>query len=274
VKLGIFEAVFGKQNLASLQAVREHGFHAVQLDLGSVGLETLPETIPDDVMPAIRGWSDETGVRIAGMQGTFNMIDPNLQQRQEGLRRLVALVEAAPQSGTRIVTLCTGTRNPDSMWRHHPDNDQPGAWQDLRATLDVALEAAERADIILGVEPEPANVVSTAALGRRLLDEVGSPHLGIIADPANMLLGMDVSRPVDSLRQAFDVIGPDIVMAHGKDLRADRTFAAVGTGIVPWRHVKEWLDQAGFDDPLILHGLGAGDIDRAKRTLAGAGFEA
>jgi hypothetical protein len=54
-------------------------------------------------------------------------------------------------------------------------------------TLTQALGAAETVGIILAVEPEPANVVSDASCGRRLLDTMGSARLKIILDPANLV---------------------------------------------------------------------------------------
>ena len=72
-----------------------------------------------------------------------------------------------------MVTLCTGTRDPQNMWRAHPDNQTAQAWTDLRATLDVLLDAARDAGVQLGVEPEFANVVADAPTAARLLEQLG-----------------------------------------------------------------------------------------------------
>ena len=97
-------------------------------------------------------------------------------------------VGLVPRLGAGVVTLCTGTRDPDNMWRAHSGNTDPSAWSDLRRSLDPLLEAAREAGIRLGVEPELANVVRDARTARRLLDEVGlDAPIGIILDPANLL---------------------------------------------------------------------------------------
>ena len=69
---------------------------------------------------------------------------------------------------TGLLTLCTGTRDPDDQWRRHPGNDTPEAWRDLLASMDVALAVAEDYDLHLGIEPELANVVDSASRARRM----------------------------------------------------------------------------------------------------------
>ena len=55
--------------------------------------------------------------------------------------------------GTRLITLCTGTRDPNDMWRAHPDNDSESAWRDLTVAMQRAIEIAGRYDVFLGIEP-------------------------------------------------------------------------------------------------------------------------
>src|SRR5690606_16651568 len=88
--------------------------------------------------------------------------------------------------GTGIVTLCTGTRDPDDQWRYHPDNGSPQAWRDMLAEMEKAVEIAMRHDIRLGIEPELANIVDSAKAARRLLDDIGGDRLVVVLDPANL----------------------------------------------------------------------------------------
>ena len=96
--------------------------------------------------------------------------------------------------GTRLVTLCTGTRDPADPWRAHPDNGTPEAWRDLTASMETAIAAAEASDVYLGIEPELANVVSSAEAARRLIDEMKSPRLRIVIDAANLFETASVGR--------------------------------------------------------------------------------
>ena len=74
-----------------------------------------------------------------------------------------------------MITLCTGSRDPDNMWRRHPDNDTPEAWADLTVSMRQAIQVAEEHQVTLAFEPEVANVVDSAIKARRIIDEIGSP---------------------------------------------------------------------------------------------------
>ena len=93
----------------------------------------MPEEIPTSLDERIRVELGERNLTMAAVSGTFNMIHPNPRKRRDGLRRLGVLAGVCGQLGTSVITLCTGTRDPEYMWRSHPDNDVPAAWQDLLA---------------------------------------------------------------------------------------------------------------------------------------------
>src|SRR5258706_15558975 len=59
------------------------------------------------------------------------------------------------------------------------------------------------------------------------------------------------------LEEAFDLLGPDIVLAHAKDLAHDGDAGnlAAGTGLLDYPLYLSLLQRAGFTGPLILHGL-------------------
>jgi sugar phosphate isomerase/epimerase len=268
VKLGIFETTFRRPSFGeTLAAVAAQGLRAIQLDFASVGLLSLPVSIPNDAIAEIRRETASKDIHIAGILGTWNMIHPDVAERAAGLESLRAIAAAAPELGTRVVTICTGTRDRDSMWRHHPDNDTPEAWVDLLQTLGDALEIAREHDVVLAFEPEPANVINSARKGHKLLDTMRDPYLKVTMDPANVV-ATDRSRdPIDVLREAFALLGGDIAIAHAKDLDAEGTFCAVGTGIMPWTACLRLFRETSYDGPLILHSLGEDEVGQAMEAL-------
>jgi sugar phosphate isomerase/epimerase len=268
VELGIFETVFSRPTLGgTFDAVVSYGLRTIQLDLVSAGLSSLPAQVPANVATAIHDEAERRDIGIAAVGGMYNMIHPDPGMRERGLASLRTMAAAAPAIGTSLVTLCTGTRDRESMWRRHPENDTPSAWRDLRGAIDAALEIAEAHDLTLGVEPEPANVMRDARAARRLLDETGSDRLKIVMDPANILAGDRSRSPELVLDETFDLLGNDIVLAHAKDLSADGQFCAAGHGIVPWGHVLSLLLGAEFDGALILHTLTEADVPHAVAML-------
>jgi sugar phosphate isomerase/epimerase len=258
MQLGIFAKTFSRPTVEEVfAAVAKHHLRCVQFNLACAGLPSLPERIEPELAGRIRKAAAEHRIDIAAVSGTFNMIHPDPKQRREGLRKLGVVAGACQHLGTRTVTLCTGTRDPEDMWRHHADNDSPEAWRDLLVSITKALTIADKHEVTLGVEPETGNVVSSAMHARRLLDEMKSPRLKIIMDAANLFHPGELGDMKEIMDDAFDLLGNDLVLAHAKDLRASSHAGSltVGKGVLDWDHYLALLEAANFTGPLVLHGF-------------------
>jgi len=185
------------------------------------------------------------------------MIHPDLNARREGLRRLHELALHCERLGTSTITLCTGSRDPQSMWRRHPDNDSPDAWNDLLHTMEEALTLTEETGVTLAFEPEVSNTVDSARKARLLLDTLPSSRLKVVMDGANIFHAGELPQMRTILTEAVDLLGPDIVLAHAKDLDhdGDAGHLAAGTGLLDYPLYLSLLQRAGFTGSLILHGL-------------------
>jgi sugar phosphate isomerase/epimerase len=270
--IGIFAKTFPRLTLEeNLDAVRAHGLGLVQYNLACAGLPTLPDRIEPHLAHQIGAAAASRRIAIAAVSGTFNMIDPLQERREAGMRGLRQLAGACDLIGTGIVTLCTGTRDVDDMWRGHPANRRPDAWADLLTAMEQALVIAEEFDLWLAIEPESANVVDSPASARRLLDELRSPRLKIIIDPANLLQVEDLPHQRAILDAAFELLGPDIVLAHAKDVQVvDGTIhhVAAGTGLLDYPYYLALLRHQPA--PLIVHGLAESEVKRALVFLLGS----
>ena len=250
-------------------AVAEQGLSCAHMNMVSAGLESMPQDLPDEVIEHVRKGLGRHGLTLCGLSATFNAIHPDRALREEGIRRFAVLAEAAHLLGTDFVTLCTGTRDPDSMWSHHPENDTPEAWRDLLDTLGQLLEKAEEFDLRLGIEPEIHNVVNCPEKASELLKALASPRLQIIMDPANLFHLDDLDRMEDVLKRAFDLLGPHIAMAHAKDVMPDPPlrYGAAGQGAVNWPLYIQLLRDAEYTGDLVLHGLGEEDVPQSVSYL-------
>jgi sugar phosphate isomerase/epimerase len=270
MRLGIFAKTFPRPTFAeTLGAVASHGLRCVQFNFSCVGLPTLPEMIESGIISDIRKACAGHGMEIAGSSATFNMIDPNLQNREQGLRRLAVLAKASRELGCELLTLCTGTRHPDDMWRAHPENSSAAAWRDLLHSMAQAIAIAEQHDVFLGIEPETGNVVSSTRKARQLLDELHSSRVKIVIDPANLFHPGKVERMRDTIEEVFQLVGTDIAMAHAKELSADGTAGNVapGRGVLDWNFYFDTLARMNFRGPIVMHGLSENDVSGAVRFL-------
>jgi sugar phosphate isomerase/epimerase len=276
MQLGIFAKTFPRHTFAeTLDAVAAHGLNNIQFNFSCVGLPTVPERIEREVIDDIRRQcaggtaSARPAIQIVGVSGTFNMIHPDAAQRREGLDCLHALAPAVRQLGCELITLCTGTRDSEDMWRAHPENGSPQAWRDLLRSMEGAITIAERHNVLLGVEPETGNVVSSTRKARQLLDELQSRRVKIIVDPANLFHPDDLDRMRDRIAEVFQLLGTDIVMAHAKELGPDGRSGSLGPGrgVLDWNFYFDTLARVNFTGPIVLHGLPESDVAGSVRFL-------
>jgi len=278
MRLGIFARTFpGTDPKAVLSAAAAAGFGVVQYNMACSGLPAMPDRLPAGVVANVRSAAGETGVEIVALSGTYNMIHPDPAERARGHTRLETLVAGARDLSIRLVTLCTGTRDPDDQWRRHPRNDAPDAWADLIASMQTVVAIADRYDVDLGIEPELANVVDSAAKARALIDEIGSTRVKIVLDPANLFETEALEGQRRIVAAAIDELADRIVMVHAKDRAADGGFTTAGKGVLDYRHFLARLKSRGFDGPIVTHGLAADEARNVaaflRRQCAAAGVE-
>jgi sugar phosphate isomerase/epimerase len=247
---------------ARLEAARACGLACVQMSMACADLPEMPDQIPAELPARIRREASAHAIKIASMTGAFNMCHPDVEHRRTGLRRLRVLAEACPQIGTSAIHVCTGTRDPNNMWRYHPDNSSPESWRDLAACMREAVDIARQAKVVLAFEPEMSNVVDSARKARRLLDEIGSPHLKVTIDPANLFHAGELPRMKEILDEAFALVGKDVVLAHAKDLDHDGEAGhkPAGQGVLDYDRYLALLRKYHFKGPLLLHGLTAAQV--------------
>ena len=275
MKIGIFAKTFdGHSAREVLSAVKHAGYDCAQYNMASSGLGALPDAIDAATAKAVRDASRETSVAIAAISATYNMIHPDLAAREKGRRSFAVIAERAREMGAGLLTVCTGSCDPLDQWRHHADNASQAAWRAMCGEFQHLLAIAERCDIAIGVEPELANVVSSARRARQMLDALQSDRVKIVLDAANLFEVETPERRRTIIDHAVDLLGESIALAHAKDRLADGGFASAGTGVIDFPHYFAALRRVGFDGAIVTHGLTASEApDVAKflrRALAAA----
>ena len=245
--IGLMEGTIRRDTLgATLDATVDHEIHHLQYHINR-------STSVDEVRQEI----DDRDIHIVALSGTYNMIDPDIEKRNTGLQMLRHIAAQCEPLGTSVITLCTGSRDPHSMWRAHPDNNSESAWKDLVESMQQALKVAEEFKVTLAFEPEVSNVIDSAQKAHRLLDEMGSGYLKVVMDGANIFHEGDLPKMYDILDEAFELLGEDIALAHAKDLNRDGHAGnlAAGTGLLDYDQYIGLLNKIGYEGAVVLHGL-------------------
>lgn len=269
MRLGIFAKTFSLEGPpAILSQIKKAGYQTAQWNWACAGLPSMPDEIEGGLCTEVTLAAQEAGVGITAVSGTYNMAHPDAEVRRVGAKSLAGIIDTAPLIGATMVTLCTGTRDANDQWAFHPENDSSDAWADLRESMVPAIEAAEKANVYLGIEPELGNVVSSAMHARKLMDEMKSDRLRIVIDPANLFEVAPKQEQRDLVAHAIDLLGDEIEMAHAKDRDPSGGFVAAGMGVLDYKHYFGCLKSIGFDGDLVTHGLSASEAAGVAEFLA------
>ena len=210
-----------------------------------MGLPTLPDKLDEGSCVWIAQTLHERGLTMAAISGTFNMGDPNASrlQRQPAPARSACrgLPVARYTDHHALHRLARRSRHVEVASGQRRGRARGNGWS---RRCEQAVAIADRHEVTLAFEPEINNVVSSVMHARRLLDEIDSPWLKVVIDPANLLPAVDLdglSKMLNEARffdastaagvpslegkgpflamldEAFDWLGPEIVLAHAKN---------------------------------------------------------
>ena len=269
MRLGIFARTLARPTLGeTLDAVAASGVQTIQFNMALAGGLSLPPSVPVAQAAEIGAAVAARGLDMAAVSGTYNMAHPDARVRNEGGAALAALIAAAPAHGhPRGHAVHRHPRSPTTPGGPTPTTRHAEAWRDAVEAVGAALAVAERHGVVLAFEPEHGNVVSGARAARRLLDELRSDHLKVVVDAANLIVPGELDRQRQTLEEAFALLGDAIVLAHAKDMREDGRVVAPGRGGLDYGSYVELLTAAGYDGPLVLHGIAEAEVPAAARHV-------
>ena len=201
------------------------------------------------------------------MFAAVNVVDPVEDRRKQGLARLEFLLTNWRRLGCPVVCTETGTLNRQSQWTISPENATEKAYLQCRDALQSLAKTAEKAGAVLAVETYWQNIIDSIDRAERLFREVKSPGLRLVMDPCNYFRKEDLSRMKPMLEDMFRCLGPQIVLAHAKDVKASATgtdLPAAGLGALDYPLYLRLL--AGLDREMYLaiEHLTLKDVARAR----------
>ncbi len=257
-RIGIFAKTFsGTMPEQVLLASAVAGFKSVQYNMACSGLASLPDEISDELALAVARAAANAHVKISAISATYNMAHPDKKLRENGRHGFEVVAAKAKMMGANLITLCTGSRDPDDQWRHHPDNQSKKAWADMAHEFEKLIAIAEREDLFLGIEPELGNVVSDPIKALKLIGQMKSHRLRIVFDAANLFERASFDEVRVLVEQGIATLAPYISLAHAKDRSAEGAPCAPGQGIIDFKHYLNTLHVSGFSGDIIAHGFGA-----------------
>jgi sugar phosphate isomerase/epimerase len=266
LKLGVFTGVYASLPLGeAARRIAADGFHSVVLEYGFADIRFDPWAPDWDKARRITRTLAKHNLKIAGLFGYYNVVDPDPVKRQRGEQRMQVLIENWKQFDCPIISTETGTFNDKSEWAESPENATENGYQACRAALERLTKAAKKTGAVISIEAYWRNVIDSIARAQRVMRDV--PGLKLVMDPCNYFRKEELSRMDPMLEEMFRLLGKQIVLAHAKDVKAaaDGTdLPAAGRGVLDYPLFLRLLAGLNREIDLIIEHLTLEDVPRAR----------
>jgi len=203
------------------------------------------------------------GVSIHSIGVYTNLIHPDPSERKANLAYFEAMMKVGRQMGVRTFITEAGHYHSEGPAPRVPHHFQEKVWKTMVATGKELAGLADRHDATVLVEPFFRGFFASAKRTRLFLEDVDSPRIRALLDPANLL-------ELNDLGEMFDQLGPWIGCLHAKDrkLHVDRGVPA-GKGDLDYPKFVTLAAQRTPAAPLILEYVGSKDYKQALAHLRG-----
>ena len=253
MKPGITQLCLSRQDLEEdLSKARSLGYEAIELvfsDDGSPDIDASTAEIAA-VGDACRDHGLELSSMIATRRDAGSLLSPSAEERAKRQAILRRGFEIAEILGVDALLLHPGALDPKSSYGT--------TWANFRDALGELAPEAERRGTRIGIENVWNQFMLSPREARQLVDEVGSPAVGIYLDTANMIL---YGYPDMWIRE----LGRRIFKVHVKDFRrGEGAWVQLMDGDTDWAAVMAELRGIGFDGALVSE-VG-GDDDAMRET--------
>ncbi|MBE1441955.1 sugar phosphate isomerase/epimerase family protein [Paenibacillus sp. OAS669] len=270
-KLGFMSYVYmGWSVEAMAEDARKHGLKYVQLDPKQKLQVMDDEPFSLVRVEKIRKIFEDNGISVVGLSGYTNLMNPNLQKREEKLSQLERMIDLCSAYGTRYIATETGSLHPTNAWRDYEGNRSEEAWEQLVSIVDRLRNRAVANGAVLLLEGFALNVLASAEQASRMIGRLGTDGLGMIMDPFNYLTEEDLTRQQEAMAGIFRNIAGYSPIAHAKDSLYDEegfTTPRVGAGQADWRIYAELLNAQLPEVPLILEHAKPEEVGECLRLI-------
>jgi len=201
------------------------------------------------------------GLTIHSIGVYTNLIHGDAAERQANLVYFESMMKAGKEMDVRTFITEAGHYEPEGPAPNVAHHFQEEVWRRMLTTVRQLAELAERHDATVLMEPFFGGFLASAKRTRVFLQEVNSPRIRALLDPANLL-------EVDDLEEMFDQLSPWIDCLHAKDrkLHVDQGVAA-GQGDLDYRKLVSLAVRRTPQAPLILEYVGPDDYQQAQQYL-------
>jgi len=201
------------------------------------------------------------GIAIHSIGVYTNLIHPDEAERKANLAYFEAMMKVGAAMDVRTFVTEAGHYHSDGPAPPVPHHFQEAVWRQMVTTGKGLAKRAEVHDATVLIEPFFRGFLASAKRTRVFLEEIDSPRIRALLDPANLL-------EINDLEEMFAQLGPWIDCLHAKDrkLHVDRGVPA-GQGDLDYQKFVALAAERTPNAPLILEYVGPDDYRQALAML-------
>ena len=287
---GIFTGYFPYSLEETVQKIKEHGFSAVQLDVGFKDISP-EEAMTSSQAKRIRDEFRRHNLPISCISGYTNLVHPDKAERSKRLGHLKNIIRSARELGSTYVISETGTFNRESDWVHDDKNKTDSGYAECIDVIGDLVDFSRQQGVTFLVETYVNNVIGSVEETLRLFSDINNPHLGLLMDPTNYFEVHNIGKMDDVLNHMFNALSDKIHMAHAKDVKLAESGGGVkmsaqdaseshtlrgvgsidlpapGLGSLNYSLYLKRLAKDHSNIPVIIEHLEEEDVPRAKKFL-------
>ncbi len=259
----------GHTNAALARELAAAGFTTIQLFLKQTdsnvwvynGRADVSSLTPERCREIARIYRD-AGLTIHSIGVYTNLIHPDDAELAANLAYFEAMMVIGGSMGVQTFINEAGHyHDPKAPAPAVPIEYQDAVWPRMIGVGRRLAELADKHDAKILLEPFYRGFLSSAKRLRLYVQEIGSPRVRVLLDPANLI-------EINDLDEMFQQLSPLIDCIHAKDrkLHTDRGVAA-GKGDLDYRRLVALAAERTPAAPLILEYVGKDDYLAARDHL-------
>ena len=239
----IWSENFSKEDLWIIPKAKELGFETIDIAIAH------PETFPIKLVKEKIENVVLDIVTTTTLSKETNLISPDSQVRENGIKNLKLLVDLNIELGSKIL----GGVN-YAAWGYltgKPRTEQEWNWS-VNAMKEVANYAKEKGELVIAVEcinRFETHFLNVAEDAVRYCKDVGIDNVKVHLDSFHMI------REEQSFREAVETCGKEYL---GYVHVCESNRGIPGTGLVPWKEFFTALKDIGYAGPLVIESFDPG----------------
>lgn len=222
---------------------------AAEFNLDSIEIRSVwdkpPQSLTEEDINKMKRILEPTGIKVIGVASPFYKCDiDNPDERKEHLGVFRQCVKLAQAFDAKIIRSF-------AFWETGRTEE---LWDEILKSYDEPKRIAEDEGIFIGMENEASTSLATAKLTRKFIEDIDSPNIRAIWDPANEAYAKGGQKPYPD---GYNTLKEVMIHVHAKDAApnpqtGEMESVPVGDGIIGWQEQLQGLVDDGYEGYLCL----------------------